>query len=367
MERISIDRYLRHQSIKWLNQEELFQKNVLIIGIGAIGNELLKNMVLLGIGNISIIDYDKIEIHNLTRSVLFREKDIGKFKVQVAKKRAKNLNPDPRITIKEYNDDFYNIVDLSFLEQFDAVFCTVDNFEARIRLHRLCYLSGIDFYNTGIDSQFVSIEYFPYNRYYNSRNKKDYACFECNLNEKIYQNINKKYSCGWIERSALKQNKIPTTIITSSIAGAIVFSCYLRNNDYILPTKIFYDTIYHNLTKTTLQKNKLCYFCSNWNIIKKINFIEFKKLLPKLPENQIFFLNEPILISLKCSKCNKNNILWDLSRKYKDIDLKCPECIQNREPEVRDYIYKNEIDNIKSLNFKYLYYFDNNITILVKK
>jgi molybdopterin/thiamine biosynthesis adenylyltransferase len=364
MERFIIDRYLRHQSIKWLNQEDLFKKNVLIVGMGAIGNELLKNMVLLGIGNISIIDYDKIEIHNLTRSVLFREEDIGKSKVEIAKNRAKELNPDTRIKIQTYNDDFYNIIDFKFLNQFDAVFSAVDNFEARIKLHRLCFLSKVDFYNAGIDSQFVNVEYYPYKNFLST-----YSCFECNLNEKIYQNIQKKYSCGWIERSAKIMNKIPTTIITSSIASSIMLSCFLRKDLHHEPIKIFIDTFNFNLTKTNLQKNKECYFCSNWNNIKEMNWGEFIHQLKHLPEDLTFFLNEPILISTRCKNCKKIHYLWDLSRKYKDSDLICSYCFNETEPEVRDYFFKKEIANLQSLKFKYLYYFDINdpSTILIKK
>ncbi len=169
MERIIIDRYLRNQSIKWLNQDELFQKNVLIVGMGAIGNELLKNLVLLGIGNITIIDYDTIEIHNLTRSVFFREEDVGKSKVEIASKRAKELNPDKRINITSYKQNFYDVIQIDSLKKYDVVFSAVDNYEARILLHRLCYLANVDFINSGIDSQYVNIEYYPYG------NKKENA------------------------------------------------------------------------------------------------------------------------------------------------------------------------------------------------
>ena len=365
MDRFYIDRYIRHQSIHWFNQEELFRKNVLIVGMGAIGNELLKNMVLLGIGNITIIDFDKIEIHNLTRSVLFREEDIGKYKVQVAKERAKELNPDPRIKIQTFNDDFYQIVSLSFLEQFDVVFSAVDNFEARIRLHRLCFLNKVDFINAGIDSQYVNVEYFPYS---NSNSKNHHlACFECNLSDKVYQNINKRYSCGWIEKTAINQKKIPTTIITSSIAASFMLSCFLRRDEFVDPTKIFIDTIHPNITKANLQKNRDCYFCSNWGNTQQKSWKEFLKGIQNLKDEITFFLNEPILISLRCEVCNKTELIWDLSRKFKDKDLICHACKNNRQPEVRDYIYKNEIQYIENLSFKYLYYFMNNLTVLVKK
>lgn len=362
MEEFYIDRYLRHQGIKWLDQNELFRKHILLVGVGAIGNEVLKNLVLLGIGHITIIDFDTIEIHNLTRSVLFRESDIGKSKVEVAKERAKELNPDTRIHINAINANFYDIVNIKFLRQFDAVFCAVDNFDARIKLHRLCFLANVDFYNTGIDSQFLNIEYFPY-----SKTKE--VCYECNLNPQIYQAIQKRYSCGWIERTALNIQKIPTTIITASISASILVSLFLREKEYKESIKIFMDTIYHNITKSQLKKNHDCYFCSSWSNTKEIYFKEFIINLKYLPDDTTFFVNEPILVSLHCDHCNIHKDIWHLSRHYKENDIICSNCKKMMRVDIRDHFSKEDIKHLLHIPFKYLYYFDliNQKTILVDK
>ena len=57
----------------WWNQQKLEHARVLIIGCGAIGNEIVKNLALLGVKNITLVDFDTIEIHNLSRSILFHE------------------------------------------------------------------------------------------------------------------------------------------------------------------------------------------------------------------------------------------------------------------------------------------------------
>ena len=59
------------------------QANVLVIGAGALGNEVIKNLALMGVGNIFIIDFDKIEAANLSCSVLFRESDNNRSKAEV--------------------------------------------------------------------------------------------------------------------------------------------------------------------------------------------------------------------------------------------------------------------------------------------
>src|SRR6185436_1639963 len=83
------DRYARHRLIEGWDQERLAAARVLVAGAGAIGNEVIKLLALLGVGNILIVDFDHIEISNLTRSMLFRDADIGKSKALVAAERAR--------------------------------------------------------------------------------------------------------------------------------------------------------------------------------------------------------------------------------------------------------------------------------------
>ena len=82
------DKYSRFRLIPWWDQERLSNANIMVVGAGAIGNELIKNLTLLGIGKILIVDMDAIENTNLTRSVLYRAKDVGRFKADVAAERA---------------------------------------------------------------------------------------------------------------------------------------------------------------------------------------------------------------------------------------------------------------------------------------
>ena len=82
------DRYSRLRLIPWWNQERLKNATIMVVGAGAIGNELIKNLTLLGIGRILIYDMDAIESTNLTRSVLYRAKDIERYKAEVAAELA---------------------------------------------------------------------------------------------------------------------------------------------------------------------------------------------------------------------------------------------------------------------------------------
>src|SRR6185369_7975526 len=95
---ISDDRYSRLRLIGWWDQEKIRAAKVLVVGAGAIGNEVLKNLALLGVGRIWVIDLDEIEDSNLTRSILFRHEDCGKSKAIAAAEEVRNINPDVNIT-----------------------------------------------------------------------------------------------------------------------------------------------------------------------------------------------------------------------------------------------------------------------------
>ena len=66
-------------------QKKIKNSNVLIIGMGGLGNPLLSYLAAAGVGNIGIVDHDRVEISNLNRQTLFNLSDIGKFKVVQAK------------------------------------------------------------------------------------------------------------------------------------------------------------------------------------------------------------------------------------------------------------------------------------------
>lgn len=71
------DRFARFRLIGWWDQQRLSAAKVLVVGAGALGNEIVKNLALLGVGNLLIADLDRIENSNLSRSVLYRAADQG--------------------------------------------------------------------------------------------------------------------------------------------------------------------------------------------------------------------------------------------------------------------------------------------------
>lgn len=203
------DRYGRFRLISWWRQEKLAAAKVLVVGAGALGNEVLKNLALLGAGHVYIIDYDKIESTNLTRSVLYRESDAGKSKAERAAAAVKSINPD--LKVRAINGNVIADLGLGVYQEMDVVIGCLDNREARLWINRQCWKVSKPWVDGAIQEISGVVKVFV---------PPDSACYECGMTERDYQLINLKYSCPLLKREDIAEGKVPTApTISSMIAG----------------------------------------------------------------------------------------------------------------------------------------------------
>jgi adenylyltransferase/sulfurtransferase len=204
------DRYSRLRLISWWRQERLQQARVLVVGAGALGNEVMKNLALLGLGTIYLVDRDVIEPSNLSRSVLFREQDAGQGKAEVAARRARELNPD--IVIVPMKGDVLTDVGLGLFADVDLVIGCLDNREARLWVNRQCWKTGTPWIDAGIQEiQGVVKVFVP----------PDSACYECTMTERDYQLLNHRYGCPLLPRDEILSGKVPTAPTIASMMAAL--------------------------------------------------------------------------------------------------------------------------------------------------
>ena len=206
------DRYARHHLLEGWDQDRLARARVLVAGVGAVGNEVVKLLALMGVGHLLLVDFDTIELSNLTRSVLFRETDVGRSKAQVAAERAQNLNPDVNALWARGNLEFD--VGLGVYRGMDVVIGCLDSINARLALNRACHRAGVPWINTGIEATLAEIALFA-----SCDDAQPEACFECGMSEPMWERRNQRFSCGGL-RTTLSENAVPTTVVVASLAAA---------------------------------------------------------------------------------------------------------------------------------------------------
>lgn len=128
-----LERYGRNLSLRNLSdkgQERLLKSNVLLVGVGGLGSPIAIYLAAAGIGHITIVESDKVELSNLQRQVVLDTPSVGKRKVMVAKERLHDLNPDIEVTTVDSRFDDENA--RSLIAKNDIVLDASDNFRTKL-------------------------------------------------------------------------------------------------------------------------------------------------------------------------------------------------------------------------------------------
>ena len=241
-------RYSRQEVLNKVGREGqklLNQKSIVILGLGAIGSISAELLARSGI-NLILIDNDKIDITNLQRQLLFAEKDIGKFKVEVAEKKLKEINSDIRIKI--FNERLTG-ENLNILNSDLILDCT-DNMETRFLINKHSLLTKIPWIHAAvIKTKAVLYNFIPDDN--NSR-----ACFGC-----IYRKFDEFETC---ENVGIL-NTTAVFIATLQVTQALKI---LLNYDY--EESFLRIDVWNNIiTKIRVKKDKNCQICQmNTNAYK---------------------------------------------------------------------------------------------------
>lgn len=203
------DRYHTFGYISWWKQEIVRNATVMVIGAGALGNEVLKNLALMGIGRILICDFDTIEDSNLSRSILFRASDNGRRKVDAACDAIKEINPD--VQVMAWHGDINHDMGLGVYRHVDAIVGCLDNREARLSIDRASQAVNRPWVDGAIQELMGIVRVFWPGRGAN---------YESTLTDRDFQLIGLRYSCPLLARDNLLQGKVPTTPTSASIVAA---------------------------------------------------------------------------------------------------------------------------------------------------
>ena len=147
-----MSRYSRLLELKDIDLEQflsLAQKRVIIIGVGGVGQHVSTYLLTNGVTNLTIVDYDKVELSNLNRQILLTELDLGKLKVDVVKNALLSRNSDAHINSINLKVDESNIDEL--VKDYDLVIDAVDNWKSKLVIAKACKDNKVPFLHIGVD------------------------------------------------------------------------------------------------------------------------------------------------------------------------------------------------------------------------
>ncbi len=197
--------------LSWFKKDKVKKARVLVAGAGALGNEVVKNLALFGVGHIYVVDFDQIELSNLTRSVLFREDDAYNhaYKAEVVAKRAMEINPQIKVTPIVGN--LFSEVGFGIYRMVDVVIGCLDSRIARYQLNRLCMRAGKTWIDGSIENLTGALRVFT----------PGISCYECGLSREEFNIIMLRTGCADVVRSQASAGRVATTPISASIIGAM--------------------------------------------------------------------------------------------------------------------------------------------------
>ncbi len=369
------DRFARHRLIEGFSQELVSSLRLAVVGAGAIGNELIKNLLLMGVGTIDVYDFDTVELSNLTRSVFLRESDLGQNKAQALVSRAQELQPGT--TLRAIPGDITRTLSLSQFSSYDMVIAAVDNIEARLRINEMALIMQRDWMNLAIDARSAVVELFPFR-------STERACYACSLPSSVFERMAERYSCGGLQRAALLERKIPTTALTASAVAALACSEMLRfihqKRQESLPPeallfggyridgaqRVYMDTVAPTISRTRIRKAGVERGCPGCALhrpaksfirvtlpdtgpsnkphvyshalreqvdqaINRINSLDESK-----KDSLVVRLSDALILNCSCAQCNANPedtlefsaLRGARAREQKDTIASCPKCQQ---------------------------------------
>jgi sulfur-carrier protein adenylyltransferase/sulfurtransferase len=136
-------RYSRHLLIPEVGlegQRKLKAASVLVIGTGGLGSPVALYLAAAGVGHIGLVDYDVVDFSNLQRQVIHGTSGLGELKVESARQRMLDINPDIQVDV--YNEPFTSENAMRIAQDYDILIDGTDNFPTRYLVNDLCVLTG---------------------------------------------------------------------------------------------------------------------------------------------------------------------------------------------------------------------------------
>lgn len=135
---VQYSRHLLIPDLGRVGQRRIMNARVLCVGAGGLGSPVLLYLAAAGVGTLGIVDFDDVDISNLQRQIIHGQSDIGQSKVESAKKRILEINPDTNVQLHNVRLDVSNVMDI--FSRYDLIVDATDNFATRYLINDACVL-----------------------------------------------------------------------------------------------------------------------------------------------------------------------------------------------------------------------------------
>ncbi|MBI1787942.1 MAG: ThiF family adenylyltransferase [Acidobacteria bacterium] len=245
------DRFSRFRLLQWWDQERIRNANVAVVGAGALGNEILKNLALLGFERVVVVDSDRIELSNLSRSVLYRVDDVGRTKAETAAAAFRCLYD--RASVVGLPGNILFDVGVGLFDWADVIIAGLDNREARLWINRCAWNMGRPWIDGAIEGlSGVARVFLP----------GQPPCYECTLGEADWRLLDRRMSCNLLTRHEMDTGRVPTTPTTAAVIAGIQVQEALKyiHRLPVLQSKAYvFDGIHHTSYVVEYTENPECF------------------------------------------------------------------------------------------------------------
>ncbi len=243
------DRWDRSRRVGWLDVDSVLRSHCLVVGAGALGNETVKNLVLSGVGKVTLVDMDHVELSNLNRCLFFSDVDAsGRVaKAGVVAQGAMRLSPHCEILplVSRIED-----TDLEW-GMFDVVFGCLDNIKARLHLNSYSRHHGIPYVDAGTDGSRGKLQVVL----------REGPCLQCSMNRSHYQVLERRFSCTGEDFSYYEPPMAAEVTTTATMAAMQVkegLKIISNKEDGCIRDVMFYDALRNETLVLELEIDEDC-------------------------------------------------------------------------------------------------------------
>lgn len=337
----SRDRYHSLSISSMWEIERVRQASAVIVGAGALGNEVAKNLVMMGVRRIFLVDRDTVEVSNLTRSIFFRERDHGRPKVAVLAERLREVNPDVEVVPLE--GDLEDVLGLGVVRRSDLIFSCLDNRLARRTLNRMCQKLARAWVDGAMENLLGDVTaYHP-----------DHGpCYECSLTRNDREIIAEAVQCQGIARANIALGKVPTLSTMGSIIAALQVQEGLKllhgqAREEQAGTRLVMNCEANDFYPTHADRKDACEGHFRFGEITEVNEWSHRvtttddlldRYRAETGDQGHVRLGRDILVGLRCQTCDQEEHLMTPLQAVDVERARCPSCGQVRKPRTTNVV-----------------------------